>query len=147
MRENYLIKNYKTSLLLFISCLVLGLFCTSFSGAYWYEFYYKIRVVDAEGEIIVGKEFTIQIEDTTSILKTDSLGVLSIYLGGTENCTSNSHSKRIKDWSWTPSSLFIVTNDNKIDINKNWKKHFRKEERKIDIYDFESGELSCKKIK
>lgn len=140
MSEKCLYLNFKRWLPLLIGSLLIGLFCSSFTGAYRYDFYYQIKVVNSKGEIVTGKDFTIQKESSSFIVKTDAQGVLNIHLGGTENCPS--HSRRIKDWSWTPSSLRIITTNSKIDINKNWKKHFKHDEKKIDVFNYESGKLS-----
>jgi len=136
----------------------LTILCFSFNsllvlatGAYSHDFYYKFIVCNSNGQVLKKQELEITIDDKTINIQTDSLGIINICIGSTENCPSAKN--RIArtfgffDWSWIPKLISIEYKGVRFEIKKNWKKYFRKKKHKIEFYNYETGEIKTKPFK
>ena len=129
--------------IILISCF--STFQSNATGSFWTEYFYHLTICNSEGQRIINQEIVVNIDKKSFSIVTDSMGSVQIYLGRTGNCPSNQHLitrlLHLKDWSWTPELMSIKYKGLTFEVNKNWKRHFRKKNIKEEFYNYENGNI------
>lgn len=115
----------------------ISLFFSIHANGVWSEFQYELRIMNEIGPL-PNQDVSVAIGSNNYDLQSDSLGIVQIPIMYSTECPSGKSffGRMFLRSKWSSGTVHITINGKKDTIHKNWKRHFRKRNPRIDIYRF-----------